>query len=83
MVGRSGRARVVLRNRELSRRHATFRVEGGRVWLRDEGSRNHTYVAGEQISEEVELEPGSELRFGRLEARLIRAAGAAGEERPG
>ncbi len=80
LVGRSRRARVSLRNRELSRRHATLRVEGGRVWLRDEGSRNHTFVADEQISEEVEIEPGSDLRFGLLEARLSLVEDLAGEQ---
>ena len=75
LVGRSGRARVVLANRELSRRHATLRVAGDRVWVRDEGSRNHTWVGDREISEEVELEPGSELRFGRLVARLVAADG--------
>ena len=73
LIGRSGRARIVLADRELSRRHATLRVEGDRVWVRDEGSRNHTFVGDDEISEEVELEPGSELRFGRLAARLTLA----------
>jgi pSer/pThr/pTyr-binding forkhead associated (FHA) protein len=81
LIGRSVRARITLRNRELSRRHATFRVEGDRVWLRDEGSRNHTFVAGEPIAEEVEVRSGSELHFGRLEARLLLPA-VGGEEEP-
>jgi pSer/pThr/pTyr-binding forkhead associated (FHA) protein len=75
LIGRSGRARVFLRRKELSRRHATLRVEGDRVWLRDEGSRNHTFVGGEQITGEVELEAGSELRFGTIEALLSRPGG--------
>jgi hypothetical protein len=50
------------------------------VWLRDEGSRNHTFVADEQISEEVEVEPGSDLRFGHLEARLTLVEDPAGDE---
>ena len=70
LVGRSGRAEIVLSHRELSRRHAVLRLAEGRVWLRDEGSRNHTFVGDRQISEEVEIEPGSELRFGRLQAQL-------------
>lgn len=81
LVGRSARARIALRNRELSRRHATLRVEGDRVWVRDEGSRNHTFVDGEEITEEVELTVGSELRFGLLQARLV--AGPPGQEEPG
>jgi pSer/pThr/pTyr-binding forkhead associated (FHA) protein len=79
VVGRSGGARVTLRNRELSRKHATLRVEGNRVWVRDEGSRNHTYVGDQQISEEVELQVGSELHFGRLAARLVSATAGAEE----
>ncbi len=82
LLGRSGRARVVVANRVLSRRHAVLRVEGDRVWLRDEGSRNHTFVGGEEISGEVEIEPASELRFGRLEARLYLTGPVAGEEEP-
>ncbi len=80
LVGRSAQAQVVLANRELSRRHATLRVAEGRVWLRDEGSRNHTYVADEEISDEGEIAPGTELRFGRLPARLSAAESAGGEE---
>lgn len=78
LVGRSGRARIVLSHPELSRRHATLRVAGGRVWLRDEGSRNHTYVDDEEIAGEVEVQPGAELRFGSVRARLV-AAGGGGE----
>ena len=80
LVGRSGRARVVLSHRELSRRHATLRVNEGRVWVRDEGSRNHTFVGDRQVSGEVEIEPGAELRFGRLEVRLRLEAAQAEEE---
>ena len=76
LVGRSRAARIVLVHRELSRRHARLRVAAGRVWLRDEGSRNHTYVGDEEVSDEVEIVPGSELRFGRLRARLVVAAEA-------
>jgi pSer/pThr/pTyr-binding forkhead associated (FHA) protein len=79
LVGRSGGARIVLAYRELSRRHATLRVAGGRVWLRDEGSRNHTYVADEEVTDEVEIDAGSELRFGRLRARLVAAEPTGGE----
>ncbi|MFQ5349391.1 MAG: FHA domain-containing protein, partial [Thermoanaerobaculia bacterium] len=80
LIGRSGRAQIVLANRELSRRHATLRVAAGRVWLRDEGSRNHTFVGDEEISEETEIAAGGELRFGRLEARLLFVGPAGSEE---
>jgi pSer/pThr/pTyr-binding forkhead associated (FHA) protein len=71
VVGRSGKAEVRLASPDLSRRHATLIVAGDQVRLRDEGSRNHTFVNGQQVDQEVVLPVGAEIVFGRLEARLI------------
>lgn len=73
-LGRAGSAAVRLEHRELSRRHAVLRVAGERIWVRDEGSRNKTFVAGEAITAEVELTAGARLRFGTLAARVEEAA---------
>ncbi len=78
LVGRAHRAAIRLRSRELSRRHATLRVAGDSVWVRDEGSRNHTFVDGREITGETELAVGAELRFGHLVARLGLAQPPAG-----
>ncbi len=78
LLGRASRVTIRLRNRELSRRHATLRLAGGRVFLRDEGSRNKTCLNGEPLRAgvEVEVPPGAGLRFGRIEARLVSAEDA-------
>lgn len=71
LVGRSKSAGIRLDFRDLSRRHATLIVAGGKVLVRDEDSRNHTFVDGRQVEGEVEVAGGAKIVFGRLEARLI------------
>lgn len=71
VVGRSKSADIRLDLADLSRRHATLTVSGGGVLVRDEGSRNHTFVDGEQIEKEVAVSVGTKIVFGRVEARLV------------
>jgi len=71
VVGRSRSADITVESRSVSRRHAVLAVSGGRVTLRDLESRNHTFVNGERITDETQLEPGARLRFGDLEAELL------------
>jgi len=56
-------ADVVIRDASLSRQHACFEVEGGRVWVEDLGSTNGTWVAGQRV-ERFEVVPGAELALG-------------------
>jgi pSer/pThr/pTyr-binding forkhead associated (FHA) protein/S1-C subfamily serine protease len=69
-------------NQELlvSSRHAEVRDVGGRVTIRDVGSRNGTYVNGHRIDGEIELKDGDEIELGtdgpRLVARLGMSKGA-------
>ncbi len=72
VVGRSARVQVSLNFRALSRRHATLTVGRDKVTVRDLGSRNRTYLDGEPIEPEVdvEIQAGALLRFGSVEARL-------------
>jgi DNA-binding NtrC family response regulator len=62
-VGSDPGAHLVLNDRRVSRRHAEFSVSGGRVTVRDTGSRNGTYV-GQQRVVETELPLGSVVRVG-------------------
>lgn len=71
LIGREAEARVRLDRLDLSRRHATLIVVAGRVIVRDEGSRNHTYLEEAQIDTETEVPVGARLRFGGVEARLV------------
>lgn len=70
VVGRGEGAEVILEGPDISRRHAVITLRGEAIWLRDEGSSNHSYVGGERLSGEASLEVGARIRFGSLEARL-------------
>jgi pSer/pThr/pTyr-binding forkhead associated (FHA) protein len=74
VVGRSATADIRIDVRDLSRRHATVTVSKERVLVRDEGSRNQTFVGGKRIDQEVEVPVGEQIVFGRLEARLVSTA---------
>lgn len=71
VVGRSKAADIRLELPDLSRRHATVIVSEKAVRVRDEGSRNRTFVNGEAIDGEIVVEVGAEIVFGRLEAKLV------------
>ncbi|MCB9471056.1 MAG: FHA domain-containing protein [Candidatus Obscuribacterales bacterium] len=49
----------------ISRRHAEFRYEDGKIIVEDLGSKNGTYVNGRRIEEPTELKPGDAVRFGQ------------------
>lgn len=81
-IGRAPDNDVVLADDTVSSRHATFWVEGGRVWVRDQGSRNGTFVNDRRINAATPLDPddrvrlgvGTDLRLiGRPSARTVRA----------
>ena len=74
-VGRAEDAALRIVSPDVSRRHAVLTVDGGTVTVRDVGSSNHTFLAGKQIDEAVEVALGAELRFGGVKARLIRWEG--------
>ena len=71
IVGRNLDADVIIRSPEVSRRHACLDLRGGRLFVRDLGSRNQTFVEDSAITVEVELRPGQHLRFGALKCQVV------------
>lgn len=71
LIGRGNEAGIQLESLNLSRRHATLTIGDGVLHLRDEGSRNHTYVNDVQIEDTVEIPLSSRLRFGAVEGWLL------------
>lgn len=57
--------------------HATVKLEGGQLWIRDEASNNGTYVAGARIAPHlwVSLPTGAPLRFGPIDVAVHYAWG--------
>jgi pSer/pThr/pTyr-binding forkhead associated (FHA) protein len=70
VVGRSD-ADLVLEDQEVSRRHAVLRARTGGIEVEDLGSRNGTWIDGEQIAVPVVLQSGTVLRIGKSEAVLV------------
>jgi len=68
-VGADPRCDLHLRDRGISRRHAEFRLQDGRVWVRDLGSRNGTLLSGVQIAEAA-LQLGSIVQLGEISIAL-------------
>ncbi len=55
----------------VSRRHARLEVDGGRVWVRDLGSKNGTMVNGGLVTERTPLEVGDRVLLGATELGLV------------
>jgi pSer/pThr/pTyr-binding forkhead associated (FHA) protein len=62
-IGRAPDNAIVLAGAMLSRNHARIRIEGGRTFIDDLGSKNGTFVNEEKVTT-VELRPGDEFSLG-------------------
>jgi len=60
-IGRWSANDIVLPGREVSRRHAQIRREGGRYFLEDCGSKNGTYLNNRRILEPAVLQDGDRI----------------------
>jgi len=79
-VGRGRDADLVLADELVSRRHARVRRSGAGAVVEDLGSRNGTFVNGDQIHGPAYLDPGDQLQLGVTLLELRSAAQIA--ERP-
>lgn len=81
-VGRSEENAIVVRDPNVSRKHARFeRLENGFV-VEDLGSTNGTLLDGAPIDRE-RIESGDELTFGGITARFVRRTDGHGASSPG
>ncbi len=70
-VGRARNHDIVLRHRSVSKFHAWFEIhDASRLLVKDQESRNHTFVDGQQVNNRVEVFAGQTVRFGSVEARI-------------
>jgi len=73
LVGRASSCDLVINDTSVSRRHAQVAVTDGTCVVTDLGSRNGTYINGDQI-ESGELRDGDRLVVGEVQLRLRCAA---------
>ncbi|HEX8743402.1 MAG TPA: trypsin-like peptidase domain-containing protein [Thermoleophilaceae bacterium] len=77
-LGREGTTNLVLRDAKASRRHVSLKeLPDGRVELTDLGSRNGTFVNGQQVTGTTVLNGGEEIRIGDTVLRAVREQQAA------
>lgn len=69
IVGRDADCDLILEDLSVSRKHAEILVAGGRVQVKDLGSRNGTFVEGDRVAE-ARLSMGQIVQFGELAFRL-------------
>jgi hypothetical protein len=70
-IGRAESCRIVIEDPAISREHAEVIVERERVVVRDLGSRNGTWLAGERVEGEAELRDGDRLRLGTVDVQIV------------
>jgi hypothetical protein len=65
----SARCAIVLSDSRVSSVHAALKLEANQLWVRDEGSNNHTTVDGSQVQSGVwtPVRHGGTLKFGPVE----------------
>jgi pSer/pThr/pTyr-binding forkhead associated (FHA) protein len=76
VIGRDPTATVHLTDEEVSRRHALLSIGEGRAILEDLGSSNGTYVDGELVTGESQLQPGARLTLGATVLEFRRLEGS-------
>jgi diguanylate cyclase (GGDEF)-like protein len=64
VIGRAGRASVLLRDDGVSRVHARLRRDGDRLVVEDMGSRNGTFVNGSRLSAPMVVRDGDKIHVG-------------------
>jgi len=70
IIGREETCDVVIPDRQVSRQHARIRLEGDRYLLEDLGSKNGTFVKGQELSGPYPLQDGDEIQIA-LCCRLV------------
>lgn len=72
LVGRSPGCTLVLDDDYSSNRHARFFPKDGTWWVEDLGSTNGTVVAGDRVTQPVQVPPGTPVRIGQTVIELRR-----------
>lgn len=66
-IGRARNHDIVLRHPSVSKFHASLEILNDELFIKDAGSRNHTFVNHEAVTERTLIRSGDNLRFGWVE----------------
>lgn len=71
LVGRGESCRIRCVSPRVSRQHARVRVSATLAFVEDLGSRNGTFLRGERIAGDSEIQPGDVVRVGPEELQFV------------
>jgi pSer/pThr/pTyr-binding forkhead associated (FHA) protein len=80
VIGRDPQCQLRPASPAVSKQHCALSIREGKVYVRDCGSTNGTFVNDEQVGAEREVKGGDRLRVGPLEFDLRIEAGAPGSK---
>lgn len=70
VIGRDPSCDIVVPGSHVSRRHAELSIRSGKLWMKDLGSSNGSFVNGARI-EETALKNGDEVKFDAMTFKVI------------
>lgn len=70
VIGRDPGCDIVATGSHVSRRHAEFSIRSGKLWMKDLGSSNGSFVNGKRIEETV-LKNGDEVKFDAMAFKVV------------
>lgn len=79
-VGRLADCWLILDDDLISRTHARFHVSDDKLEIEDLGSRNGTFVNGEQVYQRTELRDGDKVRIGNEVIAILASDGDEGDD---
>lgn len=78
LIGRDAACDVVLRSKDVSRRHARFFMKGEELLVEDLGSHNGVFVAGTKVEKPLRVLPGAAVEIGDVKVSVKAASQAVG-----
>lgn len=81
-IGRAEDCQLRPGSEMVSRHHCVLLLENGFLAVRDFGSKNGTFVNGERVKAERELQAGDKLRVGPLEFEVVTEVNVGGRKKP-
>jgi len=82
VIGRGDEAHLKPSSELVSRRHCTLKLENNKLVVSDDGSRNGTFINGNQINEPHIAVAGDVLRVGRLQFEIVLDVAQPSDKRP-
>ena len=82
VIGRDPQCQLRPASPAISKQHCALTVRDAKVFVRDCGSTNGTFINGEQVAAEREVKSGDRLRVGPLEFDIKLEAGAPAAAKP-